>query len=201
VPGFDHTGGKKLGEGQVKMLQNSTWTLNQLQVRDQESAANSSLLRMAAARYRQARFRAWIGQLGARLLGRERNLLHLGSLDLYAVPSSGRYAGLQPVPIGHIRGSEGRSGDFDAEFRPLKAHSRWRWVNMAAAKMRGVALPPVELIQVGDVYFVRDGHHRISVARDFGQEQIDAEVTVWDLNGPLPWEPEVLGVQMACLAT
>jgi hypothetical protein len=57
---------------------------------------------------------------------------------------------------------------------------------MAAAKMRGVALPPVELIQVGDIYFVRDGHHRISVARAFGQEQVDAEVTVWDVTGPLP---------------
>jgi hypothetical protein len=46
----------------------------------------------------------------------------------------------------------------------------------------------VELIQVGDLYFVRDGHHRISVARAWGQATIDAEVTVWEVVGPLPWE-------------
>jgi len=52
----------------------------------------------------------------------------------------------------------------------------------------GTPLPPVELVQVGDVYFVRDGHHRISVARTVGQRDIEAEVTVWHVDGPLPWE-------------
>ncbi len=173
------------------MLHNSTWTLNQPQVKNSNSGANSSLIRMAVARYRQARFRAWVGQLRARLLGRDRNLLHLGSLEADAFLGGRRYAGLRSVPTSHIRGSEGRSDDFDADFFPLKEHNRWRWVSMAAAKMRGVVLPPVELIQIGDVYFVRDGHHRISVARAFGQEHIDAEVTIWDLSGPLPWEPQV----------
>jgi len=46
----------------------------------------------------------------------------------------------------------------------------------------------VELIQVGDVYFVRDGHHRISVARALGQRDVEAEVTLWQVTGPLPWE-------------
>jgi hypothetical protein len=54
----------------------------------------------------------------------------------------------------------------------------------------GVVLPPVCLIQVGDVYFVRDGHHRISVAKVMGQEQIDAEISVWHVMGPLPWQRE-----------
>jgi hypothetical protein len=49
-------------------------------------------------------------------------------------------------------------------------------------------LPPVVLVQVGDVYFVRDGHHRISVARALGQLDIEAEVTVWQVSGPLPWD-------------
>ena len=52
-------------------------------------------------------------------------------------------------------------------------------------------LPPVALIQVGHLYFVRDGHHRISVARALGQETIDAEVTVWDVACPPAWEPQV----------
>jgi hypothetical protein len=52
-------------------------------------------------------------------------------------------------------------------------------------------LPPVVLVQVGDVYFVRDGHHRISVARALGQLDIEAEVTVWQVSGPLPCDAHV----------
>jgi hypothetical protein len=51
-------------------------------------------------------------------------------------------------------------------------------LNIAKLRLEGRPLPPVELIQVGDSYFVRDGHHRISVARAFGQTAIDAQVTV-----------------------
>jgi hypothetical protein len=55
----------------------------------------------------------------------------------------------------------------------------------------------VQLIRVGDVYFVRDGHHRISVARQRGQDAVDAEVTVWEVDGPLPWErPSLAGRRM-----
>ena len=52
-------------------------------------------------------------------------------------------------------------------------------------------MPPVELVQVRDAYFVRDGHHRISVARALGQRDIEAEVMVWHVDGPLPWEEPV----------
>jgi hypothetical protein len=56
------------------------------------------------------------------------------------------------------------------------------------AQLMGMALPPVKLIQIRDVYYVCDGHHRISVARTLGQTDIDAEVIRWDVAGPLPWE-------------
>jgi hypothetical protein len=56
------------------------------------------------------------------------------------------------------------------------------------ARQQGAKLPPVALIQVGDVYFVKDGHHRISVARALGQVEIEAVVTVWHVAGQLPWE-------------
>jgi hypothetical protein len=62
------------------------------------------------------------------------------------------------------------------------------WLSVAVARQRGKSLPPVKLIQVGDVYYVQDGHHRISVARALGQRDIEAEVTVWQVTGPLPWE-------------
>ena len=61
-------------------------------------------------------------------------------------------------------------------------------MSVAGAQIQGVPLPTVDLIQVGDRYFVRDGHHRISVARTLGRHFIEAEVTVYQMSGPLPWE-------------
>ena len=160
------------------MLQDAVWTQGQLRIKGGQSATDNRGVRCAAARYREALLRAQIGGVVASLLGRANGLLHLGSVVANAGLRAGRYAGVRTVPIRDIRGSEGRCQDFDAAFRPLKTHNRSRWVGLAAARQRGTVLPPVDLIQVGDIYFVRDGHHRISVARAFGQEQIDAEVTV-----------------------
>jgi uncharacterized ParB-like nuclease family protein len=80
------------------------------------------------------------------------------------------------VPIHQIKGSLGRSNDFDANFNPLHERTRSRWISVASAVRQRIPLPPVELLQVGDSFFVRDGHHRISVARAFGQEDIEARV-------------------------
>jgi len=92
------------------------------------------------------------------------------------------------VAIAQICGSEGRAADFDRDFNPLQDHTRDRWLGIAEAYQRGRYLPPVALIQVGDHYFVRDGHHRISVARALGQQAIEATVEVWQVDQPLPWE-------------
>lgn len=110
---------------------------------------------------------------------RRRNLLCLEAvrpLGKVAVRSQQRP---QLVPIDQIRGSEGRCSDFDAEFRPLKSHEPERWINIAIAHSRGATLPPVQLVQVNQWYYVRDGHHRISVAKTQGQMAIEAEVVVW----------------------
>ena len=80
------------------------------------------------------------------------------------------------VSLSKIVGTEGRSEDFDADFNPLKKHNRERWISIAAARQKGVVLPAVELLQVGNVYYVRDGHHRISVAKALGQLELDAQV-------------------------
>ena len=88
--------------------------------------------------------------------------------------------GVQSVAIEQIRGSEDRlDGLFDREFRPARDYDRTRWIQVATARLQGVCLPAVELIQVGATYFVLDGHHRISVARALGEEFIEANVTVW----------------------
>jgi hypothetical protein len=96
------------------------------------------------------------------------------------------------VPIHQIRGtvSSTRSCDFDANFRPLKTHDKERWLNVATVYERGVKIPPVSLVQIGDFYFVQDGHHRISVARAMGQTEIAATISVWQVSGTLPWKEQ-----------
>jgi hypothetical protein len=92
------------------------------------------------------------------------------------------YVGTRTVPINRIKGSEGRSADFDSAFNPISTRTVNRWVSVAVARSSGVTLPPVDLIQLGEDYFVRDGHHRISVARAFGEVYVDAKVTVLELE-------------------
>jgi hypothetical protein len=95
------------------------------------------------------------------------------------VPFEGQYdAGEQDIPVDRIMGSMGRSQDFSAGFLPKKADIRHRWVNIARANIRGEYLPPIEVYQVGTVYFVRDGNHRVSVARVLNQATILAHVIV-----------------------
>jgi hypothetical protein len=85
--------------------------------------------------------------------------------------------GLQIVPLDMIVGTVDRSVDFDRGFRPTSPRLRSRWERIAAAQRRGEALPPISLYKVGDLYFVRDGHHRVSVAKSLGRTDIDAYVT------------------------
>jgi hypothetical protein len=113
-------------------------------------------------------------------LTRQGNALQRLAAARPAVPG-GRYAGLQEVALADIRGSEGRSREFDDEFYPRTTAARERWQRVASAWEAGVRLPPVLLIKLGDAYYVRDGHHRISVARALGQASIEAEVIEWDL--------------------
>ncbi|MGD8793070.1 MAG: hypothetical protein PVF47_11000 [Anaerolineae bacterium] len=129
--------------------------------------------------YDRARARGRRHQLWSRLCGKSLHLYNLAEVDALRPAQDRRYGGLQSVPIRQIRGSESRSNDFDRDFCPLQDHNKGRWLRIAAARQRGEVLPPVSLIQVGDLYFVRDGHHRISVARAEGQLDIEAEVVVW----------------------
>ncbi len=120
-------------------------------------------------------------RLWNRLVHTENHLRELSDVLHGRQVKSSNDAGLQLVAIARIKGSEGRCQDFDAAFYPTQNRTEERWVSIAAAQKLEVALPPVELIQVGDVYYVRDGHHRISVARSLGQKEIEAQVTVWEI--------------------
>ena len=84
--------------------------------------------------------------------------------------------GLQVVPLEAIVGTVDRAADFDRGFRPTSPRLRSRWERIAAAQRRGESLPPISLYRVGDLFFVRDGHHRVSVAKSLGRDDIDAYV-------------------------
>lgn len=134
-------------------------------------------LRTALQLFNQTSIRAWLGQVWSILTGRPRHLRELAEVPAARVVRGPHYRAIRIVPISSIRGSEGRPYDFDMDFRPLQTHTRGRWLSVAMARLQSVTLPPVELIQVGDAYFVWDGHHRISVAQALGEKFIDAVVT------------------------
>jgi hypothetical protein len=85
--------------------------------------------------------------------------------------------GLQTIPLDSIVGTIDRTRDFDRGFRPTTPRVRGRWQRIAAAQRRGESFPPISVYRVGDLHFVRDGHHRVSVAKSLGREDIDAYVT------------------------
>jgi uncharacterized ParB-like nuclease family protein len=86
------------------------------------------------------------------------------------------YRGFQNIPLDQIRGSVGRFNDFDSAFMPRKGHMRERWQGVDQAMMQGKT-PPIDVYQVGEIYFVVDGNHRVSVSRQHGYKMIEAYVT------------------------
>jgi len=89
-----------------------------------------------------------------------------------------RRRGVTTIPVDRVVGTVDRvDGSFDRRFRPSLAVSRDRWVRLAEASRRGATFPPIDVYEVGGRYYVRDGHHRVSVARALGQLYIDADVT------------------------
>ncbi len=149
-------------------MQTSTFTQNQTQ----------QILRL----FSKMMTSGWWHRLITRLTHRSPNLLELNERLCCSQVENCHYAGLHTVDIDSIRGSEGKSDAFDDAFHPLREKSRDRWFGVARERLNGQPLPPVELIDVEGTYYVRDGHHRISVARCLGETYIDAEVIVMDLN-------------------
>lgn len=97
--------------------------------------------------------------------------------------------GTQTIPISHVVGSVGRYHDFDRAFMPLSGanEERWKRLDIALNELRN--LPPIDVYKIGDVYFVRDGNHRISVAKANGLQEIDAQVT--EIETRVPLTPDV----------
>jgi hypothetical protein len=88
-----------------------------------------------------------------------------------------RRLGLQTIDLDSIVGTVDRTREFDRNFRPTSRRARLRWERIAKAMRRGEAMPPIDVYRIGELHFVRDGHHRVSVARQLGLDVIDAYVT------------------------
>jgi hypothetical protein len=134
--------------------------------------------------YRRAfwrKIRAWLTGTSNQLLPYEevrRQLPFSGQRDL----------GMQTIPLDKIVGSVGRYRDFDRIFLPTQRGTTQRWVSIKSAHYEEKILPPIEAYKIGDVYFVRDGNHRVSVAREREQSFIDAYVT--EIDAPIQLTPE-----------
>ena len=126
--------------------------------------------------FRRARMQSFFNMLRAALSGQRQRLLAFDEVREKLHLGGPVYRGLQSVPLDKIIGSVNRYRDFDHLFLPTQSHTEDRWRRINRAWYEEIDLPPVMLYKVGEVYFVVDGNHRVSVARDRGQQFIDAEV-------------------------
>jgi hypothetical protein len=132
--------------------------------------------RIAQQDFERARRKAIISDLRATLTRQPNWLLSFEEIRR-AVPIEAQfYRGVQTVPLSRIVGSVDRYQDFDRAFLPTQRQTRPRWESIDVAALTDVILPPVQLYKVGETYFVKDGNHRVSVAKEKGAEYIDAEI-------------------------
>lgn len=136
--------------------------------------------------FNQARWRSFMNQVSAAFERRPNELLSFDVVRRALPVYSQSYRGVREVPVEKIIGTtSNRYTDFDRAFLPSQARTKSRWKAIDEARLRDESLPPVQLYKVGEVYFVRDGHHRVSVARQIGQTYIDAEVVEMQTRTPL----------------
>jgi hypothetical protein len=129
------------------------------------------------ADFSKARFKSFINQAMAVLSGqRPTTLLSYDEIKEKLHIGGPIYRGVKTIRVDQIAGSLNRYHEFDRAFLPKEDQLASRWQKVDRAFYQDVNLPPVVLYKVGDVYFVVDGHHRVSVAREQGQTFIDAEV-------------------------
>lgn len=128
------------------------------------------------ADYSRARRKAFLNRVLATLSGQPRMLLSYDEIKEKLHIGGPIYRGVKTVRVDQIAGSLNRYHQFDRAFLPTQDETSGRWLNVNRAFYQEISLPPVVLYKVGQVYFVVDGHHRVSVAREQGQEFIEAEV-------------------------
>lgn len=136
--------------------------------------------------FRAARRRAALHAIMGRLQGTSLNLLSFNEVahQLQVIGQVDR--GVRQIPLDRIVGSVGRYDEFDRSFLPLKSYDADRWASVRAAAADPAELPPIEVYQIEDVYFVIDGNHRVSIARHLGLDFLDAHIIETRTRAPLP---------------
>jgi hypothetical protein len=145
--------------------------------------------------FNRAHFKAFLGEIVAMIARRPNELLSFDAVKRSLRIFGEHYRGVRPVRVAQIVGSATlRYHDFDRAFLPTQARTKTRWRRIDEAYYEDIELPPVQLYQVGEAYFVRDGHHRVSVAREKGQEFIDAEII--EVKTRVPLTPDLTAADL-----
>ena len=130
----------------------------------------------ARADFQRARFKAFLNRVWGALSGQPSTLLSYDEIKEKLHVGGPIYRGVKTIRVDQIAGSLNRYHEFDRVFLPASDQLADRWQSVNRAFYQDISLPPVVLYKVGEVYFVVDGHHRVSVAREQGQIYIEAEV-------------------------
>jgi hypothetical protein len=154
--------------------------------------------------FARARSKSFLRDLWALLRGKRNTLLSYDEVKERLRIGGPIHRGVRTVEVSKIVGSVNRYRDFDQAFLPARNSLADRWQRVDRAFYEDVSLPPVVLYKVGDIYFVVDGHHRVSVAREQGQEFIEAEVRECKVKVPVgpdlrPEDLEILGARIEFL--
>lgn len=155
---------------------------------------NDMIKIQAAEDFSRARVHAMISRIQNFMNVDRDKLLSFNSVKEIVRPKTEVYRGMREVEIKLIVGSEGRYLDFNKFFFPRSEFLRKRWQRVDEAHLTNITLPPIQLYEIGGVYFVRDGNHRVSVAKAKGAEYIDAEVI--SLSTEIPIEPSMSHLEL-----
>ncbi|HEY4695556.1 MAG TPA: DUF4032 domain-containing protein [Candidatus Hydromicrobium sp.] len=142
----------------------------------------------AKSEFESARFRVLFNNLKSYISGKENKLLSFEEISKGLNLHNQKYLGIKTVDIDDIVGSIDRYKDFDRHFLPRKTNLEHRWSNIYSAYKKNIDLPLVKLYKAGNIYFVLDGNHRVSVAKRMGMKYIDAEVTEFTTKIPISRE-------------
>ncbi len=165
---------------------------------------SDSLSERVQSDFRRARFKAFFNDVWAAISGQPTTLLSYDEVREKLSIGGPIYQGVKVVEIDKISGSLNRYYEFDRAFLPKQANTAKRWQRVNRAFYDDISLPAVVLYKVGEVYFVVDGHHRVSVAREKGQTYIDAEVRECETKVSIyadlrPEDLEILGQKVEFL--
>jgi hypothetical protein len=155
----------------------------------EQASGRYTMEQMAYDDFSKARQKEFISRIQNFFNPDNEELLSLQEVKSIIRPKGESYVGMKAVSLDLIVGSEGRYHDFNQAFLPKHDYMKQRWVSIDTAHYRDVILPPVRLYEIGGLYFVRDGNHRVSVARMKGMESIDAEVI--SLNSEIKLNPKM----------